>query len=88
MQLIPHYDRNEIAQALRINHAQLKERIQQQGLPKQQDVATLIECQLPIPASIGIDCALEFTCKNGSTVKITGLTATTIKPLVSLFIGE
>lgn len=82
--LMEQYNHNEIASALRLNHAQMKERV----LPFLSQVphksSTFVE--YPLPSSIE-SCVVEFTCKNGSVVKISGLTAMQLQPLVSVLLG-
>jgi hypothetical protein len=85
--LMDHYSHNEIASALKLNHAQMKERV----LPFLSQVphtsATFMEYPLPSPISSIGGCLVEFTSKSGSAVKISGLSATQLQPLVSLLLG-
>jgi hypothetical protein len=86
--LMNQYSHNEIASALRLNHAQMKARV----LPFLSQVshtsATFVEYPLPSPISSVGSCMMEFTCKNGFGVKISGLTATQIQPLISVLLGD
>jgi hypothetical protein len=85
--LMGQYSHNEIVAALRLNHAQMKERILP-FLPQMPDKsATFLEYPLPSPTSSIESCVVEFTCKNGSAVKISGLTAMQLQPLVSVLLG-
>lgn len=88
--LMKQYGQNEIATALRVNHAQLKERTLPFLSNHQQKQTLFAECPLPIsaPSASTGSCTLEFTCKNGSTVKITGLVPTQMQPLISLLLGN
>ncbi|HEX4044131.1 MAG TPA: hypothetical protein VHZ76_00515 [Gammaproteobacteria bacterium] len=85
--LMDQYNHNEIVTALRLNYAQMKERV----LPFLSQVpdksATFVEYPLPSPSSAIESCIVEFTCRNGSAVKIRGLTATQLQPLVSMLLG-
>lgn len=85
--LIDQYSHNEIASALRLNHAQLKERVLPFLSQASKKSATFVEYPLPPPASMIDSCVVELTCKNGSTVKISGLTAVQLQPLISVFMG-
>ena|SRR3990167_6286307 len=81
--LMEQYSRNEIASALRLNHAQMKERISQVSNKS----TTFVEYPMPAPTSSMESCVVELTCRNGSTVKISGLTAVQLQPLISVFVG-
>ena len=85
--LMDQYNRNEISSALRLNYTQLKERILPISSESKQKSATFIEYPLPPPVSVVEICVVEFTCKNGSTVKISGVTAMQLQPLVSVLLG-
>jgi hypothetical protein len=84
--LMDQYSHNEIVSALRLNHTQLKERVLQfsSQVPRS---ATFVEYPLPPITPVIESCVLEFVCKNGSTVKISGLTASQLQPLVSVLLG-
>jgi hypothetical protein len=84
--LMNQYNRNEIATALRINHNQLKNALSLLPPQSKQSVAFL-ECSTSITPSLPTNCVIEFTCKDGSTVKISGLQPTQIQPLISVFRG-
>lgn len=86
--LMEQYNHNEIASALRLNHAQLKDRILPFLSKASQKSAMFVEYPLPSPVSLIESCIVEFTCKNGSAVKISGLTATQLQPLVSVLLGS
>lgn len=86
--LMDKYNHNEIASALRLNHAQMKERVLpflSQALDKS---TTFVEYPLPSPTFSMEGCIMEFTCKNGSAVKISGLTAMQLQPLISVLLGD
>ena len=87
--LMNQYCHNKIASALRVNHKQLKERTNTVShlFQDQQKNPTFIECELPLIVPAKDNCTLEFTCKNGSLVKISGLTPAHMQPLVSLLLG-
>jgi hypothetical protein len=85
--LMDQYSHNEIASALKLNHAQMKKRVLpflSQPLDKS---ATFVEYPLSSPISSMESCTVEFNCKNGSAVKISGLTAMQLQPLVSVLLG-
>lgn len=85
--LLSKYNHNKIASALKMNYAQLKAGVLP-FLPQiQQPPATFIECSLPLSTALTEKCIVEFTYKNGSTVKISGLNATQLQPLVSVLLG-
>lgn len=86
--LMNQYSHNEIASALRLNSAQLKERVLPCSSQTIQNSATFVEYPLPPPASVMESCVIEFTCKNGSPVKISGLTAAQLHPLVFVLLGN
>lgn len=85
--LMGQYNHNEITAALRLNHAQMKERV----LPFLSRVpdksSTFVEYPLPSPPSSTESCVVEFTCKNGSAVKISGMSAMQLQPLISVLLG-
>lgn len=84
--LMNQYCHNKIATTLRVNHGQLKEH----ALPliqKQLKHATFLECPLPIASPSTGSCVVEFTCKNGSTVKISGLLPEKMQPLIAQLMG-
>lgn len=85
--LMGQYNHNEIAAALRLNHAQMKERVLPFLSHMPDKSATFLEYPLPSPTSSMENCIVEFTCKNGSAVKISGLTAMQLQPLVSVLLG-
>ena len=84
--LMDQYSHNEITSALRLNHAQLKERILPFSSQTSKKSATFIE--YPSPVSLMESCLVEFTCKNGSAVKISGLTTPQLQSLVSMLLGS
>lgn len=85
--LMSQYSHTEIAAALRLNHAHMKERV----LPFLSQIpdksVTFLEYPVPSPTSSMERCVVEFTCKNGSPVKVSGLTAMQLQPLVSVLLG-
>lgn len=89
--LMNQYGHNKIATALRVNHAQLKEHTlpllanQQQT---QSSSARFVECPLPMGSSWQGDCIVEIACKNGSTVKISGLASIQIQSIISSLVGN
>jgi hypothetical protein len=87
--LMNKYGHNKIASALRVNHKQLKERTNaiSQSFPDQQRNPTFIEYELPLIVPTKENCTLEFTCKNGSLIKMSGLTPAHMQSLVSLLLG-
>jgi len=85
--LMGQYNHNEIAAALKLNHAQMKERVLPFLSQVPQTSATFVEYPLPSPASSLESCIVEFTCKNGYAVKISGVTAMQLQPLVSVLLG-
>ena len=85
--LMGQYNHNEITAALRLNHAQMKERVLPFLSQMPHTPATFVEYPLPSPASSMESCVVEFTCKNGSALKISGLTAMQLQPLVSVLLG-
>ena len=86
--LMNQYSHNRIAAALKVNHIQLKENVIPLLSHQQEKSTAFVEYSLPITdLSIG-HCVLEFTCKNGSEVKISGLTSTQVQPLISLLMGD
>lgn len=84
--LMDQYSHNEIASALRLNRVQLKERVLPFSSQTTQKTASFVEYSLP-PPSIMESCVIEFTCKNGFAVKISGLTAAQLQPIVSVLLG-
>jgi len=86
--LMDQYSHNEIAAALRLNHSKLKERALPFSPQAEKKSVTLVEYPIPLQASLTESCVVEFTCKNGSAVKITGLTAAQLHPLVSMLLGS
>jgi hypothetical protein len=85
--LMSQYRHHEIAAALRLNHAQMKERVLPFLSQMPDKSATFLEYPLPSPISSMEGCIVEFTCKNGSAVKISGLTTMQLQPLVSVLLG-
>lgn len=85
--LLSQYNHNKIVSALKINHAQLKAGVLPFLSKTQQPSTTFVECLLPLSTTLTGNCTVEFTCKNGTTVKISGLTATQLQPLVSVLLG-
>lgn len=85
--LLGQYSRNKIASALRISYAQLK-RALPAPLPSQPPPSSFVECALPAPFLSTEPCRIEFTCKTGSAVKISGLTSPQLQALVSLLMGS
>ncbi len=81
------YSYTEIASALSVNHSQLKEHLQQ-SLSAQKAMTPFVECPLPIRAPETLISTLEFFCKNGSSVKISGMTTAEMLPVVSLLMGN
>jgi hypothetical protein len=82
--LMNQYGHNEIAIALKVNHGQLRKYVQPLLSHTQQKSTTFVECPLSIATSSVV---LEFACRNGSMVKISGLLAVEMQPLISLLIG-
>ena len=86
--LMDQYSHNEIVTALKVNHAQMKKRVSPFLSQSPDQSATFVEYPLPSPISSSMEsCIVEFTCKNGSAVKISGLTAMQLQPLVSVLLG-
>ena len=85
--LMSQYGHNEIAIALRVNHDQLKKYALPLLSHKQPKSTTFVEYPLPMTISSSGNCVLEFECQNGSMVKISGLLAVEIQPLISLLMG-
>lgn len=88
--LLSKYNHNKIASALKMNHTQLKAGALPFLPSKQQPSTTFVECALPtsVMPTTG-SCFVEFTRKNGSTVKISGLTDIQLQPLFSALLrGE
>ena len=87
--LMNHYGHNKIASTLRVNHAQLKEHTLPFLANPQQAPTTFVECPLPIiPMFSTENCTVEIACKNGSTVKINGLTSMQIQSLLPSLMGS
>ena len=90
MPLLSQYSHNEIVTALKINHEQLKvgtSPLMHQLSP--QKPTLFVEYPLPIPAvAMAENCIIEFTGKNGSAVKISGLNSSQMKPLISFLMGD
>jgi hypothetical protein len=86
--LMDQYNHNEITSALRLNYAQMKERVLPFLSQTSIKPATFLEYPLPSPFSLMESCLVEFTCKNGSAVKISGLTAPQLQSLVSVLLGS
>lgn len=85
--LMNQYGHNEIAIALRVNHGQLKKYALPLMSHKQPKSTTFVEYPLPMVTSSSGNCVLEFTCQNGSMVKISGLLASEMQPFISLLMG-
>lgn len=85
--LMNQYSHNEIATALKVNHEQLKEHVHPLLSHAQQTSTTFVEYPLPVAISSAGHCVLEFASKSGSMVKISGLSARDIHPLISLLMG-
>lgn len=85
--LMNQYGHNEIAIALRVNHDQLKKYALPRLPHKQQESTTFVEYPLLMATSSSGNCILEFSCQNGSMVKISGLLAGEMQPLISLLMG-
>ena len=86
--LMEQYRHTEVSSALRLNHAQLKERVLPFLSQTSKKSAMFVEYPLPPPASLMESCVVEFACKSGSAVKIRGLTATQLQSLVSVLLGS
>lgn len=84
--LMNQYTQNEIATALKINHSQLKKRIS--STPNQQMKTTFLEFSAPRSSLATGSFTMEFTCKNGTAIKIGGLVQSQLQPLISLLIGN
>jgi len=85
--LMNQYSHNEIAIALRVNHDQLKKYALPLLSHNQPKSTTFVEYPLSMATPLSSNCILEFTCKNGSAVKISGLTSTQMQPFISLLMG-
>jgi hypothetical protein len=85
--LLKQYSRNKIASALRISYAHFKQ-VSPVSPSFQQKPPSFFECSLATPLLPIEQCRIEFTCKNGSPVKISGLTSPQIQALVSLLLGN
>lgn len=85
--LMDQYERNVIASALRLNYDQLKHHVSPLITQATNKKMTLVEYPLPLPTSTTERCVVEITCKNGSTVKISELSATQLQPLILALLG-
>ena len=86
--LMNQYGHNKIVSALKINHAQLKEHTLPFLVNPQQKQTTFVECPLPMTPTFSTEnCTVEIACKNGSTVKINGLTSMQIQSLLPSLMG-
>jgi hypothetical protein len=88
--LINQYNRNQICSALKINYDQLKEHTLPSTLAhKEKQSARFVECSLPPVSDVSTgNCIIEFTCKNGSAVKISGLHSTQMQSIFSMLMGN
>ena len=85
--LMNQYSHKEITSALKINFSQLKKRMPSLSHHQQKDT-TFVEFPIPTLSSPPENCAMEFTCKNGTVVKISGLIQAQMQPLISLLVGN
>jgi hypothetical protein len=85
--LMNQYSHNEIAIALRVNHGQLKKYAMPLLSHKQQKSTTFVEYPLPMATTSSGNCILEFAFQNGSMIKISGLFAGEMQPLISLLMS-
>jgi hypothetical protein len=85
--LMNQYSHKEITSALKINFSQLKKRMPSLSHHPQKDT-TFVEFPLPTLSSSTENCTMEFTCKNGTAVKISGLIQAQMQPLISLLVGN
>lgn len=86
--LLDKYNHNKIASALKMNHTQLKAGVLPFLSQMQPPSTTFVECKLPASTiSLTGNCIVEFACKNGSTVKISGLTDAQLQPLFFALLG-
>lgn len=86
--LMEQYSHSEITSALKLNYGQLKERVLPFLSQAPLKSTTFVEYSLPSLTSSIENCIVEFTGKNGSAVKISGLTATQLQPLISVLLGS
>lgn len=84
--LLEQHNRNKVSSALRVSYAQLRQALSVSL--SQQKRSPFVECSLAAPLFPTEQCRIEFTCKNGSTVKISGLTLPHMQVLVSLLLGS
>ena len=84
--LMHQYKHAEISSVLSVNHSQLKKQLQQFS-SSQKEVTQFVECSLPNRAPEITNSVLEFISKNGSPVKISGITTTEMMPIVSMLMG-
>lgn len=86
--LMNQYGHNKITSALNVNHVQLKKYVLPFLANPQQKQTTFVECPIPImPMFSTENCTVEITCKNGSAVKINGLTSIQIQTLLPSLMG-
>ena len=82
--LIHQHKMTEILKTLQLNSSQLKKKSGIFSVNKKfKKIPTFIECALPEPTPVFTNCKLEFVDKNGSTIRITGLDAAILQPLIS-----
>lgn len=83
--LMHQYRHTEISSALSLNHSQLKKQLQQISSISN-EVTPFVECSLPDHAPEIANSVLEFISKNGTSVKISGITTAEMTPIVSILI--
>jgi hypothetical protein len=85
--LMSQYKNTEISTALCVNHSQLKRQLQQCLIAQDQPVS-FVECSVPAHAPDISVRTLEFISKNGFPVKIGGISAEELLPIVSILLGH
>ena len=80
---------SEIANALRLNHSQLKNKLTTTSLEIKKPPVTLIECSLnsPLSAHPSQGASLMFSCIKGNTVTMSGLHGSNITAAISALMG-
>lgn len=90
--LTRHYSLSQITKNLHLNTTQLKARLNKLS-PSEENVPELVEytqqfSMLSPPDNKMSECSIEFDCKHASSVKLSGLSISELKQMVSLLISE